>query len=98
MEKLPQLRPAWVDRAALQRAQWVRALLGRPALLLLDQPGQHVSAAALSPLADAVQEAMDRGATVVWFTLDDGVWNNAPVRMKYRRMMQGERLVDDVET
>lgn len=67
--ELPSGRPAFVDRARLLKAQWVRALMGAPALLLLDRPARELSLADSAPLIAKLQERRKRdGLAVLWIT------------------------------
>ena len=66
---LPAGRPAFVERDLLLRAQWIRALMGNPALLLLERPGRDMPARALDPLVAAVNQRRERdGTAVLWLT------------------------------
>ncbi|QDT02343.1 Cell division ATP-binding protein FtsE [Rubripirellula lacrimiformis] len=60
-------RPAFVESVRLQMFQWVRALIGSPALLLLERPMRSVPTIWLSRLAESVNELRDRGTAVLWF-------------------------------
>ena len=68
LARLPVARAAWAAPRDLQRAQWVRALLGAPALLALEFPERHAAAGDLAAFAAAVDEARARGAGVLWIT------------------------------
>ncbi len=68
LARLPGTRAAWTDPRDLQRAQWVRALLGAPALLLLEFPERRAAAVHVAALAAAVDAARARGAGVLWIT------------------------------
>ncbi len=69
LEGIPAGRPAHVERDLLQRAQWIRALLGSPRLLLLERPGRDLPAKELAPLIAAVNKRRDRdGVAVLWLT------------------------------
>lgn len=59
-------RPAWVARSALKRAQWVRALVCAPRLLVLESPDHEVDAGLVPAFAQCVKEALGRGAAVLW--------------------------------
>ena len=61
-------RPSFVDPAVLQVYQWIRALLGDPALLILERPMNLVSSTKFSPFADVVNEVRRRGTAVLWLT------------------------------
>jgi ABC-type lipoprotein export system ATPase subunit len=70
LSELPRGRPAVVRRADLRRAEWTRALLGEPQLIILENPTRDVSADALPGLVGAVKAARARGAAVIWMTDD----------------------------
>jgi len=63
---LPRVRPALLRRDELRRAEWVRAFLGSPSLVILEFPTRDVPADGLRRLADAVAAARARGAAVAW--------------------------------
>ena len=68
---LPEVRPAVVPRGDLRRAEWVRAFLGRPMLVMLERPMQGVPSEYLPQLLGAVWKACARGAAVVWISEDE---------------------------
>lgn len=61
-------RPAFVEPALLQIYQWIRALIHRPALLILERPMQLVSTRMLPKLVDAINELRHEGGCVLWMT------------------------------
>jgi ABC-type ATPase involved in cell division len=63
-------RPSFVDPTSLQIYQWIRALICKPALLILERPMNLVPTAKLSKLVDAINEIRKQGAAVIWFTSD----------------------------
>lgn len=66
---IPDGRPATVERATLLKAQWVRALLGTPRLLILERPARDLPAGETLPLAQAVNRRRERhGTAVLWIT------------------------------
>lgn len=67
---LPAGRPVAVAPDALQRAQWVRALLRNPRFLLLERPLRAAPADAAARFGEAVEEALGRGTAMIWFDLD----------------------------
>lgn len=90
-------RPAFVDAARLQIYQWVRALVTRPRLLLLERPMQSVTSSWLPKLLAATNEVRTHGAAVLWFTasaadaaadLGDHVWHGRLDRGQLRRSMR----------
>ncbi|MBN1422482.1 MAG: hypothetical protein JXP34_27140 [Planctomycetes bacterium] len=91
---IPPGRPAAVDRAELRKSEWIRAFLGAPALLILEQPVRHVDPAGVPALLEALGEARARGAAVVW--IDDGGPLAEPAIEPARRYrMEGARLLPE---
>ena len=70
LDGLPGERPAWIGRSVLKRAQWVRALLGSPRLVLLDYPARDVETKYLEAFYDALRDAMQNGAGILWVSAD----------------------------
>ena len=73
-------------RSDLQRAAWVRAFLGRPALILLEEPTADQDSEDVFALIDVIRTARDRGAAVIWLTRKDVIWRDPllPVTSRYR--------------
>jgi len=68
VERVLRSRPARLSRHELHVAQWVRALLADPALILLERPGHEVRPESVPLLVEAIKEERARGAAVVWIT------------------------------
>ncbi|MBN2313622.1 MAG: hypothetical protein JXM79_06805 [Sedimentisphaerales bacterium] len=68
LDDLPHTRPAWTPEAIRRKAQWVRALMGTPALLLLDYPDDTVNEIDHTRLVETVEGARTRGTSVIWIT------------------------------
>ena len=98
LAEIPKDRSSFVPAADLRRAQWVRAFLGEPALLLLERPMQGIATAGLEPLITAVQAALGRGAVAIWITSDERVWNNDTIAVPWRFVVEGHRLRPVTET
>lgn len=90
LAELPKARPAWVPRRDLRRAEWVRALLGNPALLLLEQPESGVPLEYFPSLTAAVRDALRRGAAALWITANPQAYTD--LRDAGRYVMKGEHL------
>lgn len=58
------------SRGMAQRLNLARVLIGRPRLLLLDEPGTGLDLASRALLRDIVREARAHGAAVVWISHD----------------------------
>ena len=82
--------------ADLQRAACVRAFLGRPSLILLEEPTSGIFIEVISALMRAVREARDRGAAVIWLTRKDLIWTDKtlPVTRRYRLVADKLREVN----
>jgi predicted ABC-type transport system involved in lysophospholipase L1 biosynthesis ATPase subunit len=77
---LPDARPAWSGARTSRIAQWVRAFLCEPGLLLAERPTLGLGPEDRRRWADAVAEARAGGAAVLWLTADPAVWDNDEVR------------------
>lgn len=95
---IPSGRPSFVPESLLRRAEWVRALLGEPRLLLLEEPMRGVESALLPKLVDAVDEARHRNAAVLWVTDDASVANHAFAEPVRRYAMHHDALRSAEET
>lgn len=72
---LPLVHPAELSRGDLARAGCARALLGAPALVLLESPLDRETADALAePLLAALEPVRARGAAVLWSTRSRLAW------------------------
>jgi phospholipid/cholesterol/gamma-HCH transport system ATP-binding protein len=78
--------PGDTPAADLQRAACVRAFLGRPLLIVLEEPTAGIYLEIISALMNAVREARERGAAVIWLTQKNLIWNDEtlPVTQRYR--------------
>ena len=91
LDALPATRPAWTPRKEQMLAQWVRALLGEPALLILENPTRDVPGDASEHLLNAVREQRDRGAAVIWMTTEKDLQNHASLEPTYRATLSKDR-------
>jgi len=93
---LPTGLPDDVMRADHQRAACIRAFLGRPALILLEEPTLGVYPEILPPLINAIRNACDRGCGVIWLTLEDHVWNDSMLPITHRYRLTARQLMEVV--
>jgi phospholipid/cholesterol/gamma-HCH transport system ATP-binding protein len=93
---LPHGRPSSVPWQDLQKAACVRAFLGAPVLILLENPTVGTYVDVITPLIVAVHDACRRGAAVLWMTNEPQVWNHPELRATSRCRMVGS-LVQVVE-
>lgn len=79
----------------LHRAACVRAFLGSPRLLLLDDPTRGMYAELLPAMINCVLDAQQRGAAILWLTRDQHTWDEISPLAAFRRQMSGAQLLDD---
>ena len=89
---LPRGQPAQMRRWDLRKAACIRAFLGQPAFILLEQPVRGIYADLMAPLVNAVQSARRRGAAVLWTVTDPKIWNHAGIHATARARMFGSQL------
>lgn len=89
---LPRGRPGKMRRWDLRKAACIRAFLGHPALVLLEQPVRGVYADFMAPLINAVESARRYGAAVLWTVTDPQIWNHAAIRPTMRARMFGSEF------
>jgi len=88
---LPMGRPGDLAPSDLRRAACLRAFLGNPMLLLLENPTSAQDVALLPPLLNQMAEARARGAAAIWLTQGDLVWRDRsfPATTRLRLMDHG---------
>lgn len=89
---LPRGRPGQVRRWDLRKAACIRAFLGRPSLIIIEQPIRGVYADVMAPLLNAVQSARRRAAAVLWMVTDPEAWKSAALYATSRARMRGSEL------
>jgi phospholipid/cholesterol/gamma-HCH transport system ATP-binding protein len=89
---LPRGRPGSMRRWDLRKAACIRAFLGQPAFMILEQPERGVYADLMAPLVSAVQSARKRGGAVLWTVTDPKIWNHPALHATARARMFGSQL------
>ena len=89
---LPRGRPGKVRRWDLRKAACIRAFLGQPRLIILEQPVRGVYADFMAPIINAVQSARRHGAAVLWTVTDPQIWNHPGIHATARAKMFGSEL------
>ena len=89
---LPRGRPGSMRRWDLRKAACIRAFLGQPTFIILEQPVRGVYADLMAPLVNAVQAARKRGAAVLWTVTDPKIWHHSGIRATTRARMFGSQL------
>ena len=93
---LPAGLPDDVMRSDHQRAACIRAFVGQPSLILLEEPTFGVYPELLAPLINAIGEACDRGCGVIWLTMEDRVWNDPLLPATHRYRLTARKLMEVV--
>lgn len=92
LPEVPAGRPALVPRRDLRRAEWIRAFMGRPALILLERPTLGVAVEHTSLLCRAVDAALAGGAAALWIH-DQGAADGKELpRKRLQFYMRGDTL------
>ena len=65
---LPQTRPAHLRADERRRAEWVRAFMGTPPLIMLEEPMRGVYDQQQLALVGALDEVRYAGSAVLWLT------------------------------
>ena len=87
--------PGDFTAADLQRAALVRAFLGRPSLVLLQEPiTAGMGSDIVSALIQAIRNARDRGAAVIWLTRRSDVWNDGSIPATHRYRLVARKLME----
>ncbi|HTL16602.1 MAG TPA: hypothetical protein VL793_05160 [Patescibacteria group bacterium] len=89
---LPRGRPGKMRRWDLRKAACIRAFLGKPKLIILEQPVRGVYADFLAPIVNAVRSARTHGAAVLWTVTDPQIWNHPGIQATTRAKMFGSEL------
>ncbi len=90
---LPLARPDRLSDADLQRAACVRAFLGEPLLLLLENAISPDDPGLTSPLLQMLSQALDRGAAAICFTRDVPYWRAQRFPVSHRLALLNDGLV-----
>lgn len=89
---LPLRAPGQTRRDDLGRAALARVFLGRPDLVVLEEPTRHIFPDIMPPLMNAIRAARDRGAAVVWITSEPRIWNEKALHAEWKGTMFGSRM------
>jgi ABC-type transporter Mla maintaining outer membrane lipid asymmetry ATPase subunit MlaF len=90
---IPEADPIDLPRELVAKAVCIRALLGKPALLLLDNPTQGLGADFLERLGQAVQRARKHGAAALWLSSEPAVWKSHVLAADLYAKTSGNRWV-----
>ena len=91
---LPLQRPGTMLSMDLQRIACVRAFLGRPRFIILEEPTRSLGREILPGLTKKINEARDGGAGVLWMTQSDSILREPYLDCTYRFRIVGSELVE----
>jgi len=91
---IPLGMPDSVARIDLQRAACIRAFLGDPMLVILEDPTYGAGTDLLKPLVDTIRVARNRGAAVLWFSPSAELWRDRSIPATRRYRMAGDELIE----
>jgi phospholipid/cholesterol/gamma-HCH transport system ATP-binding protein len=78
----------------LQRAACVRAFLGQPVLILLEEQNPGCFKEMMPNLINAIRKARNRGAAVMWLTSDKFLWRDQSIPATRRYRLAGRKLME----
>ncbi len=90
---IPTLLPHQCSESDLERAACVRAFLGRPRLVVLEQPIESAEARTLAPLIEAIQQVRRRRGAIIWFTRNRSLLEERGIAPDRRYRIAGSRLL-----
>lgn len=94
MPGIPLGMPDSFARVDLQRAACVRAFLGDPLLVILEDPTYATHTDLLKPLVDVIRTARNRGTAVLWFSPSSDIWRDRSIPVTRRYRMAGNELME----
>jgi len=92
LDALPVARPAVVNREDLRRAEWVRAALGSPWLVVMERPGQDLERGWIPSCAALVEKLRRQGTAVIWMCEDGEEWNDKSLNPSLKLRSEGNTL------
>jgi phospholipid/cholesterol/gamma-HCH transport system ATP-binding protein len=91
---VPVGRPNDVVQNDLRRGACVRAFIGRPSLVLLEDPTSGGFSEMIPSLINTIRDSLNRGAAVLWLTVENAIWRNQSIPATYRYRFAGGNLME----
>jgi len=76
LEMIPRTRVAVTPRESLRRAEWIRAAIGLPWLVILERPGCDLAEGWMSDLVPVIDRIREQGSAVIWLCETNEEWNH----------------------
>ena len=80
--------------ADLRRAACVKAFLGDPALVILENPTFGMFLDMMGSLVNAIRDARSMGSAVIWLTSEQMVWRDPSVPTTHRYRLADHHMVE----
>jgi ABC-type lipoprotein export system ATPase subunit len=97
LKKLPHQHSHSLSQRTLQISQWVRALAGRPSLVLLESPGEGVSSDDLEKLFHKVGDIVRSGGGVILTSRNRSTIDAGPELPGYRMILSDDGSLKQME-
>lgn len=81
----------------LQRAACVRAFLGSPSLVILEDPTFGRFPDMMGLLVNTIRDARSTGSAVIWLTSEQIIWGDTSVPATHRYRLAGHEVVEVTE-
>jgi phospholipid/cholesterol/gamma-HCH transport system ATP-binding protein len=91
---VPMGRPNDVVQIDLRRSACVRAFMGRPSLILLEDPTSGGFSEMIPSLVNTIRDSLNRGAAVIWLTVENTIWRDQSIPANDRYRFAGGKLME----
>lgn len=89
--------PRDFGRADLQRVACIRAFLGSPSLVILEDPTFGVFPDMMGSLINTIRDARSMGSAVMWLTSEQMIWRDTSVPATNRYRLAGPEVIEMTE-
>ena len=87
-------RPNDVVQIDLRRAACVRAFIGWPSLIVLEDPTSGGFSEMIPKLINTIRDSLNRGAAVIWLTVENTIWRDHSIPASHRYRFAGGKLME----
>ncbi len=86
--------PDMFHQADLKIAACIRAFLGRPSLVVMEDPATEVHSEMVPHLINVIREVRGFGAAVIWMVAQGRMWRDRSIPATSRYRLAGHKLVE----